>query len=173
MDYWNSDEYFSFLSHTDRLTIMAVFLPSDQITALHTRHKRTLFCRELLLVSLSCPHSPLVSRSHMWHGGHGRLLRALLRRGIVWTSSSELSEVALELSASASEFAVGPSGSWGVGRIHSSSLMRCPWCSRYRRRKWTRRHEFKSWTRLIAFSHSTITLGEGMNPNILPPAMGK
>ena len=28
---------------------------------------------------------------------------------------------------------------------------RCPWCSRYRRRKWTRRHEFKSWTRLIAF----------------------
>ena len=34
---------------------MAVFLPSDQITALHVRHKRTLFCRELLLVSLSCP----------------------------------------------------------------------------------------------------------------------
>ena len=52
-------------------------------------------------------------------------------------------------------------------------MWRCPWCSRYRRRKWTRRHEFKSWTRLIAFSHSTNTLGEGMNPNILPPAMGK
>ena len=61
----------------------------------------------------------LVSRSHMWHGGRGRLLWALLRRGIVWTSSSELSEVALELSASASGFAVGPSG---IGRIHSSSL---------------------------------------------------
>ena len=100
---------------------MAVFLPSDQITALHARHKRTLFCRELPLVPLSCPHSPLVSRSHMWHGGHGRLLRALLRRGIVWTSS-ELSEVASELSASASGFAVGPSGSQGIGRIHSSSL---------------------------------------------------
>ena len=54
MDYWNSREYFSFLSHTDWLTVMAVFLPSDQITALHARHKRTLFCWELLLVSLSC-----------------------------------------------------------------------------------------------------------------------
>ena len=52
-------------------------------------------------------------------------------------------------------------------------VWRCPRCSRYRRRKWIRRHEFKSWTRLIAFSHSTNTLGEGMNPIILPPAMGK
>ena len=43
---------------------------------------------------------------------------------------------------------------------------RCPWCSRYRRRKWTRRHEFKSWTR-HCISHSTNTLGEGMNPVIL------
>ena len=41
----------------------------------------------------------------------------------------------------------------------------------YRRRNWTRRHEFKSWTDCI--SHSTNTLGEGMNPIILPPAMGK
>ena len=31
----------------------------------------------------------------------------------------------------------------------------------------------KSWTRLIAFSHSTNTLGKNMNPIILPPAMGK
>ena len=99
-----------------------MFLPSDQITALHARHKWTLFCRELPLVPLSCPHSPLVSRSHMWHGGRGRLLRALLRRGIVWTSSSELSEVASELSASASGFAVRPSGLRGIGWIHSSSL---------------------------------------------------
>ena len=38
---------------------MAVFLPSYQITALHARHKRTLFCRELPLVSLSCPLSHL------------------------------------------------------------------------------------------------------------------
>ena len=35
---------------------MAVFLPLYQITDLHARHKRTLFCRELPLVSLSCPH---------------------------------------------------------------------------------------------------------------------
>ena len=47
----------------------------------------------------------------------------------------------------------------------------CPWCNGYRRRKWTRRHEFKSWTRLI--SHSTNTPGKGMNPIILPPAIGK
>ena len=37
--------------------------------------------------------------------------------------------------------------------------------------EWTRRHEFKSWTDCI--SHSTNTLGKGMNPIILPPAMGK
>ena len=39
-------------------------------------------------------------------------------------------------------------------------LWRCPWCSRYRRRKWTRRHEFKSWTRLIAFHITLIPLGK-------------
>ena len=52
-------------------------------------------------------------------------------------------------------------------------LRRCPWCNDYRCRKWTQRHEFKSWMRLIAFPHSTNTLGKGMNPIILPPAMGK
>ena len=46
---------------------------------------------------------------------------------------------------------------------------RCPWCNGYGRRNWTRRHEFKSWTDCI--SHSTNSLG--MNPIILPPAMGK
>ena len=51
------------------------------------------------------------------------------------------------------------------------SFGRCPWCNGYRRRNWTRRHEFKSWTDCI--SHSTNTLGKGMNPIILPPAMGK
>ena len=99
-----------------------LFFSLSQITDLHARHKRTLFCWELPLVPLSCPHSPLVSRSHMWHGGRGRLLRALLRRGIVWTSSSELSEVPSELSVSASVFAAGSSGTRGIGRIHSSSL---------------------------------------------------
>ena len=39
-------------------------------------------------------------------------------------------------------------------------IWRCPWCSRYRRRKWTRRHEFKSWTRLIAFRIALIPLGK-------------
>ena len=47
----------------------------------------------------------------------------------------------------------------------------CQWCKSYRRRNWTWRHEFKSWTDCI--SHSTNTLGKGMNPIILPPAMGK
>ena len=44
--------------------------------------------------------------------------------------------------------------------IVRSSFWRCPWCSRYRRRKWTRRHEFKSWTRLIAFHIALIPLGK-------------
>ena len=37
---------------------------------------------------------------------------------------------------------------------------RCPWCSRYRRRKWTRWYEFKSWMRLIAFHIALIPLGK-------------
>ena len=49
-------------------------------------------------------------------------------------------------------------------------IRKCPWYNGYHRRKWTRRHEFKSWTRLTAFH---IALGKGMNPIILPPAMGK
>ena len=50
-------------------------------------------------------------------------------------------------------------------------LWRYPCCNGYRRRNWTRWHEFKSWTDCI--SHSTNTLGKGMNPIILPPAKGK
>ena len=57
--------------------------------------------------------------------------------------------------------------------IKKINLWRCPLCNGYRRRKWTQRLKFKSWTRMIAFSHSTNTLGKGMNPIILPPAMGK
>ena len=55
--------------------------------------------------------------------------------------------------------------------VHIPFDWKCPWCNGYRRRNWTRRHEFKSWTDCI--SHSTNTLGKGMNPVILPPAMGK
>ena len=40
---------------------------------------------------------------------------------------------------------------------------RCPWCNGYHRRKWTKH----------CISHSTNTLGKGMNPIILPPTMGK
>ena len=51
-------------------------------------------------------------------------------------------------------------------------IIRTSWCNGYRRRKWTRRHESKSRTRHY-ISHSTNILGKGMNPIILPPAMGK
>ena len=40
-------------------------------------------------------------------------------------------------------------------------------------RKWSQWHEFKSWTETDCISHSTNTLGKGMNPIILPPAMGE
>ena len=53
--------------------------------------------------------------------------------------------------------------------ISQNLIWKCSWCNGYRRRKWTRRHKFQSWTRQIAFSHSTNTLGKGMNPIILPP----
>ena len=52
-------------------------------------------------------------------------------------------------------------------------VWRCPWCNGYRHRIWTRRYEFNSWTRLIAFHIAPLSLGKGMNPIILPPAMGK
>ena len=42
-----------------------------------------------------------------------------------------------------------------------------PWGNGYCRRKWTWRHASKSWTGLDCISHSTNTLGKGMNPIIL------
>ena len=47
---------------------------------------------------------------------------------------------------------------------------RWPWCNGYRCRKWTQRQilDVTDW-----ISHSTNTLGKGMNPIILPPAIGK
>ena len=44
--------------------------------------------------------------------------------------------------------------------IYHLFVWRCPWCSRYRRRKWTRRLGFKSWTWLIAFHIALIPLGK-------------
>ena len=39
----------------ERAVSIFLFFSLYQITDLHARHKRTLFCRELPLVSLSCP----------------------------------------------------------------------------------------------------------------------
>ena len=61
--------------------------------------------------------------------------------------------------------------SWLIFSLCKSIILRCPLFNSYRCRKWIRRHEFKSWTDCIL--HSTNTLGKGMNPIILPPAMGK
>ena len=59
---------------------------------------------------------------------------------------------------------LNPNNSYSIIRyqvfLSNTILWRCPWCSRYRRRKWTRRHEFKSWTRLIAFHIALIPLGK-------------
>ena len=43
----------------------------------------------------------------------------------------------------------------------------------YLHRKWRWRHEFKSWIKLNSFHIALIPLGKGMNPIILPLAMGK
>ena len=48
-------------------------------------------------------------------------------------------------------------------------MWRCLWCNGYRRR--TTRVQILDETDCI--SHSTNTLEKGMNPIILPPAMGK
>ena len=50
--------------------------------------------------------------------------------------------------------------------IHFNMIHLCPWCNGYRRR----RVQILDETDCI--SHSTNTLGKGMNPIILPPAMG-
>ena len=44
------------------------------------------------------------------------------------------------------------------------------WYNGYRRRKWTR---VQILDETDCISHSTNTLGKGMNPIILPPAMDK
>ena len=54
--------------------------------------------------------------------------------------------------------------------IITRSFWRCPWCNSYRRRKWTR---FQILDETDCILHSTNAPGKGMNPIILPPAMGK
>ena len=51
--------------------------------------------------------------------------------------------------------------------------MRCPWCSRYRLKKMDTVTRVQILVETDCISHSTNTLGKGMNPIILPPAMGK
>ena len=50
---------------------------------------------------------------------------------------------------------------------------RCPWCNGYRRRKMETATRVQILDETDCISHSTNTLGKGMNPIILPPAMGK
>ena len=50
---------------------------------------------------------------------------------------------------------------------------RCPWCNGYRRREINTATRVQILDETDSISHSTNTLGKGMNPIILPPAMGK
>ena len=56
--------------------------------------------------------------------------------------------------------------------IYRERERKCPWCNGYRRRKWTATR-VQILDEIDCISHSTNTLGKGMNPIILPPAMGK
>ena len=48
-----------------------------------------------------------------------------------------------------------------------------PWCHGYRRRIWTRATRVQILDLTDCISHSPNTLGKGINPIILPAAMGK
>ena len=50
---------------------------------------------------------------------------------------------------------------------------RCQWCNGYRRKKMDTTTRVQILDEIDCISHSTNTLGKGMNPIILPPAMGK
>ena len=57
--------------------------------------------------------------------------------------------------------------------ILNRSIWRCPWCNSYRRRKMDTVIRVQILDETEWISHSTNTLGKGMNPIILPTAMGK
>ena len=80
-------------------------------------------------------------------------------------------QLSLQFSHNNCFFFIASAVLWLIFEPVTHKFPRCPWGNGYRRRNWTQRHEFKSWTDCI--SHSTNTLGKGMNPIILPPAMGK
>ena len=50
---------------------------------------------------------------------------------------------------------------------------RCPWCNGYRRRTMHTAKRVQILDETDCISHSTNTLGKGMNPIILPPVMDK
>ena len=50
---------------------------------------------------------------------------------------------------------------------------RCPWCNGYRRRGMDTAKRVQNLDEFDCISHSTNTLGKGMNPIILPPAKAK
>ena len=52
------------------------------------------------------------------------------------------------------------------------TLWRCPWCNGYCGRKWTVT-QVQILDKTFCISHSINTLGKGMNPIILPQAVGK
>ena len=58
-------------------------------------------------------------------------------------------------------------------RIYPLGKEGCPWCNGYHHRKWTRATRVQNLDETDCISHSPNTLGKGMNPIILPPAMGK
>ena len=51
--------------------------------------------------------------------------------------------------------------------------MRCLWWNGYCGRKWTRQPELKILGEAVGISHDVNTLGKGLNPIYLPPAVGK
>ena len=51
-------------------------------------------------------------------------------------------------------------------------LWKCAWCNGYRRRKYTAT-QVQNLDETDCISHSTNTLGKGMNPIIFPQPMGK
>ena len=57
--------------------------------------------------------------------------------------------------------------------IKDNNNRRCPWCNGYRLREMDKVARVKILDETDCISHSTNTLGKGINPIILPPAMGK
>ena len=66
---------------------------------------------------------------------------------------------------------VAPDRVLSMGQIELN--WRCAWCNGYRRKTMNMVTRVQILDETDCISHSTNTLGKGMNPIILPPAMGK